>query len=153
MTRTHALLTINFVTVLLVSNAQAQTTQPPAPGQWEITSTATGMPRASEPAIRSVCINTEQFAAGVQSAFQKAAEAGKRGPQRTQTVTNQQASSAAWTVSCSGGPAALQGQGTAQWSESAFSMNEQLAGKTPMGNLSISRTITAKRTGDCASKS
>jgi hypothetical protein len=140
-------------TLLLACSAAAQTARQPTPGQWEITTAMSGAPRGGEPVTRSACVSASMLSAGPEAAFKKAFEEGgkQRGPNCSQNITDRQTDYSAWMVSCTG-PATLQGQGKANWSEAAYSSSEQLSGKSPMGELTITRTVTAKRSGDCAAK-
>jgi hypothetical protein len=130
----------------------AQTTQGPLAGQWEIYSQATGMPRGgSGPATRSACISQEALGAGVEEAFRQAVKnSSDRGPECKYAPISSQAQASEWGSTCKGGPVELRGRGHANWSASVFSLTETLAGKSPMGDLNITRTIEAKRTGECS---
>lgn len=141
-----------WVVVAASCGAQAQESAVPTAGQWEVSSSATGMPRGgSEPATRSVCLTAASFQDGVETAFRKVAAEGLKGPNPECKFepTGQQADASSWNANCKGGPMTLSGSGQASWTSTSFSLNEKLGGKSFMGELNIQRTITARRTGDC----
>ncbi|MFM2398976.1 MAG: hypothetical protein RL341_1133 [Pseudomonadota bacterium] len=134
-------------------SAHAQENAVPAAGQWEVSSSATGMPRGGgEPVTRSVCLTASSFQDGVETAFRKAATEGSKGPSPECKFesTGQQAGASSWNASCKGGPMTLNGSGQASWTATNFSLSEKLGGKSFMGDINIQRTVTARHTGDCA---
>jgi hypothetical protein len=131
--------------------AWAQAASSPTPGQWEVTSASTGMPRGHENSSRSACLTSASFSDGIENAFRKIAAENAKGrqPECKYDMTAQQQGTNAWNASCKGGPLTINGNGRSTWNAANFSLNEKLSGQSPMGELNIQRTITAKRLGDC----
>jgi hypothetical protein len=136
----------------LSAYAWAQAASAPTPGQWEVASASTGMPRGNENSTRSACLTAASFSDGIENAFRKIAAENAKGrqPECKYDMTAQQKGTNAWNANCKGGSLAISGSGQSAWDAANFSLNEKLSGQSPMGDLNIQRTITAKRLGDCA---
>jgi Protein of unknown function (DUF3617) len=151
LTNKRSLCPLCLCAVLAACTAAAAQTAP-APGMWEMTMNIRGGPSRPEGQTASVCLTEAHLANPEQAMFDSmAAEASGRGapPKCTLSNVQREGGNTRWSSACEGPRGPMNGVGAGTLGADAAQLAQSFEVSTPMGNMKLEQTLTARRTGNC----